>query len=57
METFTLKLVVATVPLIMLVASVITLSEISRWYSHHHLFLFRIRRTILKTMTSIFMLS
>lgn len=55
METFILKLAVATLPLLMLVVSVITLTEISRWYAHHHLFLFRIRRTILKTMAATFM--
>jgi hypothetical protein len=50
METFFLKLAVAVIPLFALVASVITISNISSWYAHHPLAWHRRRRTILRAM-------
>jgi hypothetical protein len=52
METFVLKLAVATVPLIALVASVIMLSGISHWRVHHRFTWHRTRRTILKALAA-----
>ena len=47
METFILKLVVAVIPLVILVASVTTISSLSSWYAHHPLTWHRSRRSIL----------
>lgn len=52
METFFLKLVVAVIPLVVLVASVVTISSISSWYAHHPLAWHRRRRTILRAVAS-----
>lgn len=52
METFLLKLAVAVIPLIALVASIITVSSISSWYAHHPLAWHRRRRTILRAVAA-----
>lgn len=52
METFILKLAVATVPLIVLVASVNALYACSRWHAHHKFTWHRTRRTVLKVMVA-----
>lgn len=50
METFLLKLAVAVIPLITLVASVVTISSISSWYAHHPLAWHRRNRSILRAL-------
>jgi hypothetical protein len=50
METFILKLAVAVIPLILLVASVNIISSISNWYTHHPLAWHRRRRHILRSL-------
>lgn len=50
METFFLKLAVAVIPLVALVASVVTISNISSWYAHHPLTWHRRNRTILRAL-------
>ncbi|MDU0458461.1 MAG: hypothetical protein RW306_06960 [Geobacteraceae bacterium] len=52
METFCLKLAVAVIPLILLVASVIITSTISSRYRHHPLAWHRKRRHILRAMAA-----
>lgn len=52
METFCLKLAVAVIPLILLVASVIITSTISSRYRHHPLAWRRKRRHILRAMAA-----
>jgi hypothetical protein len=52
METFFIKLVVATAPLILLVVSVTMLTCISHRRTHHSMSWHRRRRTILKTMAA-----
>lgn len=52
METFFLKLAVAVVPLVVLVASVATISNLSSWYSRHPLAWQRKRRNILRTLAA-----
>ena len=50
MEIFIIKLVVAVIPLIVLVASVTLISHMSSCYAHHPLAWHRKRRTILRTL-------
>lgn len=50
METFILKLAIAAVPLILLVTSVTTISNLSSWNAHHPLAWHRTRRSILRTL-------
>jgi hypothetical protein len=50
METFLLKLAVAVIPLILLVSSVVIISQLSSWYTHHPLAWHRRRRHILRAM-------
>jgi hypothetical protein len=52
METFILKLAVAVIPLVLLVASVTTISNISSWYTHHPLAWHRKRRHILRALAA-----
>ncbi|MFH1027847.1 MAG: hypothetical protein V1791_07585 [Pseudomonadota bacterium] len=52
METFCLKLAVAVIPLILLVASVTFTSGISTYCAHHPLFWHRKRRHILRAMAA-----
>lgn len=52
METFILKLAVAVIPLVLLVASVTTISKISSWYTHHPLTWHRRRRHILRALAA-----
>lgn len=52
METFILKLAVAVIPLVTLVASVVIISSISSWYTHQPLAWHRRRRTILRAVAS-----
>ena len=52
METFLLKLAVAVIPLVTLVASVVIISGISSWYAHHPLAWHRRRRSILRAVSS-----
>lgn len=47
METFIIKLTVAVIPLILLVASVIAISSLVQWYTHHPLSWHRRRRHML----------
>jgi hypothetical protein len=50
METFLVKLAVAVIPLILLVSSVVIISRLSSWYTHHPLAWHRRRRHILRAM-------
>lgn len=50
MEIFILKLAIAVIPLILLVASVSILSTLSHWYTHHPLTWHRQRRQILRAL-------
>lgn len=50
METFILKLAVAVIPLILLVASVTVISTVSHWYTHRPLAWHRRRRHILRAL-------
>ena len=50
METFLLKLVVAVIPLILLVSSVVAISSVSHWYAHHPLAWHRRRRHVLRIL-------
>ncbi len=52
METFILKLAVAVIPLIALVASVTTIAKISILYTHHPLAWHRRRRHILRALAA-----
>jgi len=52
METFILKLAVAVIPLVVLVASVILISHLSSRYTRHPLALHRKRRQILRALAS-----
>ena len=52
METFILKLLVAVLPLIVLVASVTIISNLSSWYTLHPLAWHRTRRSILRAMAA-----
>jgi hypothetical protein len=52
METFLFKLAVAVIPLVTLVASVVTISSISSWYAHHPLAWHRRNRTILRALAA-----
>jgi len=52
METFILKLAVAVIPLVVLVASVTIFSALSSWYTHHPLAWHRTCRSILRSMAS-----
>ena len=56
METFILKLAVAVIPLILLVASVTLISHLSIWYAHHPLAWHRRRRHILRALAGGIML-
>jgi hypothetical protein len=50
METFLLKLAVAVVPLVALVASVVIIANISSWYAHRPLAWHRKNRAILRAL-------
>lgn len=50
METFLLKLAVAVIPLILLIASVNIISIVSRWYAHRPLAWHRRRCRTLRTL-------
>lgn len=50
METFILKLAVAVIPLVVLVASVTIISSMSSWYTRHPLVWHRTRRSILRAL-------
>lgn len=50
METFIIKLAVAVIPLILLVASVIAISSLHYWYTHHPLSWHRRRRHMLRAL-------
>ena len=50
METFILKLAVAVIPLVVLVASITLLSSLSSWSRHHPLAWHRTRRSVLRTL-------
>jgi hypothetical protein len=50
METFILKLAVAVIPLVVLVASVTIISHLSSWYALHPLAWRRKRRHILRAL-------
>ena len=50
METFILKLAVAVIPLLVLVASVTLISNLSSWYTHHPFCWHRKRHSILRTL-------
>ena len=50
METFIVKLAVAVLPLILLVASVTVISTVSHWYTHRPLAWHRRRRHILRAL-------
>jgi hypothetical protein len=52
METFVLKLAVATAPLILLVVFVNVLSGFSRWHAHHRFIWHRTRRTNNKALAA-----
>lgn len=52
METFIIKLAVAVIPLVVLVASVTIISNLSSWYTHHPLAWHRGRRSILRALAS-----
>ena len=52
METFFLKLSVAVIPLVALVASVTIISDLSSWYTHHPLAWHRRRHSILRALAS-----
>lgn len=52
METFCWKLAVAVIPLVVLVASVTTISWLSSWYTHHPLAWHRRRRSILRALAA-----
>lgn len=51
METFIIKLTVAVIPLILLVASVIAISSLVQWYTHHPLAWHRRRRHMLRSLS------
>ena len=50
METLILKLTVAVIPLIVLVASVTSFTKLSSWYTHHPLSWHRKRRNLLRAL-------
>ncbi len=50
METFILKLTVAAIPMVVLVTSVTTISNLSSWYTRHQLAWHRKRRSILRAL-------
>lgn len=52
METFIVKIAVAVIPLVILVASVAILSKLSAWYAHHPLSWHRTRRQVLHALAS-----
>lgn len=52
METFFIKLAVAVIPLVALVASIVIISSISSWYAHHPLAWHRRRRAILRAVAA-----
>lgn len=52
METFILKLAVAVIPLVLLVAFVTTISSLSHWYTQHPLAWHRKRRSILRALAA-----
>lgn len=52
METFILKLVIAIIPLVVLIASVTIFSKLYSWYTHHPLDWHRTRHSILRTLAS-----
>ena len=52
MENFLLKLAVAVIPLVALVASVIVISSISTWHTHHPLAWHRRIRSIQRALAS-----
>jgi len=52
METFILKLVVAIIPLVVLVASVTTISKLSMWYTHQPLTWHRNREVVMKSIAN-----
>lgn len=52
METFILKLAIAVIPLVVLVASVTTISKLSMWYTHHPLSWHRKRHLIMRSLAS-----
>lgn len=52
METFILKLAIAVIPLVVLVASVTTISKLSMWHTHHPLSWHRKRHLIMRSLAS-----
>jgi hypothetical protein len=50
METFFIKLIIAVIPLILVVASVIAVSSLSRWYAHHPIAWHRRRRHLFRAL-------
>lgn len=56
METFILKLAVAVIPLVALVASVTAITSLSKWYVHHPLAWHRRRRNIQRALAAGIML-
>lgn len=52
MESFILKLTVAVVPLVVLIASVTGCSRLSSWYTHHPLSWHRKRRSLLRALAA-----
>lgn len=56
METFILKLAVAVIPLVALVASVTAITSLSKWYVHHPLAWHRSWRNIQRALAAGIML-
>jgi len=52
METFILKLAVAVIPLVLLVTSVLIISNLSSWHIRHPSAWRRMRRSILRTLAA-----
>jgi hypothetical protein len=52
METFILKLAVAVIPLVVLVASVTIISTLSKKHAHHSLTWHRTRRTMMRALAA-----
>ena len=52
MKTLILKLTVAVIPLIVLIASVTSIYKLSFWYTHHPLSWHRKRRNLLRALAA-----
>jgi len=52
METFILKLSIAVIPLVVLIAFVTSFSRLSSWYTHHPLSWHRKQRSLLRALAA-----